>query len=925
MEKLERRLGLGGVVAISISAMLGSGIFVLPGLAAGFTGASVFLAYLAAGLCVLPAALSKAELATAMPTSGGTYVYLDRTFGPLMGTISGLGLWLSLLLKSAFALLGFGAYLIVLADVPLRPMALALLGVVVVLNMRGVKKVGQAQIVVVGISLAGLGALTIMGATKFDPSRLEPLFSDGTGGFLLAVSFVFVSFAGVTKVAAIAEEVRDPERNLPAGILLSLAIVTFLYGTTAFVLVGVLPMDEFTKDLSPVYSLAKTLGGTWFGVPAAILGVLTMTSMANAGLLAASRFPFAMSRDALLPAQLSKLHPKFLTPTASILVSGLIMSLVIGFLDVKGIAKMASVFMIAVYGAENLAVLVLREAGVAWYRPAYRSPLYPWTQVFGLFAAGGLLVVTGPLALTAGIIIAAPGALLWFLYGRRKSSRRGVIGLRGRRQDLLSDIQPARAVPEVELHGEARAVVALFGKERSPEMLVELAAALIDTGKIEVISVTEVPEQTTLDALAGDDPRITSVARRIMAMAEDEGLDVEFKSIYSRDLIETVYEVSDQLHCEWLVMQWEGRRQDALTIRNPLGWLKDHVSCNLAIFSDAGVRYIRNVLALPKPGSHDTLVASVADHLARLNKGDLTFAQYLPPGVSDEQRAASSSYLEQMRELTTGDSRIEIIEGKSAPLAIGETSIGYDLIVTVEPPGGNVWSRLPGRREEQVTERAACSVLRVQSPQADTHAPFALTRSSDEKSSELDVVLGFLRPELAAARLPKMRKEALFEQFARTFAEAIPDLEAADIVASLREREREQNTAVGHGVALPHATVPVTSTLLGVFTTEEAIDYKAPDGEPVDVFFVTLGPPAERQTHLVVLAAIAKLVLKTGVTGALRRAETDQALREALFAAARELEGEAATAEREPVVAPPASLAADDAPAGEVAKDPPAE
>lgn len=109
MKALERRLGLSSVVAISISSMLGSGIFVLPGLAFLETGPSLWMAYLFSALCVLPAALSKSELATAMPTSGGTYVYLERTFGPLAGTIAGLGLWLSLLLKSAFALVGFDA------------------------------------------------------------------------------------------------------------------------------------------------------------------------------------------------------------------------------------------------------------------------------------------------------------------------------------------------------------------------------------------------------------------------------------------------------------------------------------------------------------------------------------------------------------------------------------------------------------------------------------------------------------------------------------------------------------------------------------------------------------------------------------------------------------------------------------------------
>ncbi|MFT5433189.1 MAG: APA family basic amino acid/polyamine antiporter, partial [Myxococcota bacterium] len=143
MKTLERRLGLTAVLAISMSAMLGSGLFVLPGLAAAKTGPSIWLAYLVAGLCVLPAALSKAELATAMPTSGGTYVYLDRAFGPLAGTVSGLGLWASLLLKSAFALVGFGAYLSVLADVPLKITALCLLVVVLFINISGATAVGK--------------------------------------------------------------------------------------------------------------------------------------------------------------------------------------------------------------------------------------------------------------------------------------------------------------------------------------------------------------------------------------------------------------------------------------------------------------------------------------------------------------------------------------------------------------------------------------------------------------------------------------------------------------------------------------------------------------------------------------------------------------------------------------------------------------
>ena len=171
MKKLERTLSLPYVVAIAIGGMLGSGIFVLPGIAAAKTGPSIWMAYLVAGLCVLPAALSKSELATAMPTSGGTYIYLERVFGPLMGTIAGFGLWFSLLLKSSFALVGVSAYMYVLASVPLKLTSIILLTIIVGLNIMGVKKVGAAQLVIVTISLLCLVIAVVMGVRSRFSSR----------------------------------------------------------------------------------------------------------------------------------------------------------------------------------------------------------------------------------------------------------------------------------------------------------------------------------------------------------------------------------------------------------------------------------------------------------------------------------------------------------------------------------------------------------------------------------------------------------------------------------------------------------------------------------------------------------------------------------------------------------------------------------
>ena len=257
--------------------MLGSGIFVLPGLAAAKTGSSVWLAYLLAAVCILPAALSKSELATAMPSSGGTYVYIERAFGPFMGTVSGIGLWLSLLLKSSFALVGFGAYLSVIVNIEAgftKYVALVFLMLILLLNIFGVKKVGKVQIVIVTISLITLGLLLVFGLPQVTPVLLDPFLLDGNLGLASTVAFVYISYAGVTKVAAIAGEIKNPGINLPRAMLLSLVIMTTIYVFVAFVLVGNLPLDALRTDLRPIYTAAFLFGGKQIGYLAAMVGSL---------------------------------------------------------------------------------------------------------------------------------------------------------------------------------------------------------------------------------------------------------------------------------------------------------------------------------------------------------------------------------------------------------------------------------------------------------------------------------------------------------------------------------------------------------------------------------------------------------------------------------------------------------------------------
>jgi amino acid transporter/nucleotide-binding universal stress UspA family protein len=729
MKKLERSLSLPYVVAIGIGGMLGSGIFVLPGLAAAKTGPSVWIAYLLAAICVLPAALSKAELATSMPTSGGTYVYIERTFGPIFGTISGIGLWLSLLLKSSFALVGFGAYLLVLANVPLKATAISFLGLIMLLNIFGVKKVGKVQLFVVTLSVLGLLAVLFFGVPSIDPANLTPAFLNGNAGLVATTAFVFVSYAGVTKVAAIAEEIKDPNRNLPLAMLIALVLVSLIYVSVAFTLVGNIPIAELGKDIRPIYTLSEHLGGKIAGIAAAVLGVITLISMANSGVLAASRFPFAMSRDRLLPEALKKVHPKYLTPVATIVITCVAMAVVILTLDVEKIAKLASAFMVMMFISVNASVIVLRETGVQWYKPPFRSPLYPFVQLSGIVSGVILLIYLGLMPMLALLAISIIGALIFLFYGNKQSSRSGVLKQYGhrpalymlyKRKDAASktlainweDEKIKAANLDGALAENAPVVVPLFGKERSPEMLAEMGAALSKNSKTQVVNITEVPDQIMLDALLDDDKATTSLNRRIRAMAEDRSLDVDFDSAVTHELVETIHTISQQTHCRWLVMGWDGRAGEGIFVRNPIGWLVTHVDCNFALFKDRGVRYVRRILVAAHPNKNDLNFILYADRIARFHGAAVTLMRVVPEDISDADFEKIKTNSESLVAHFEAPAEMVLIKGKSPVSLVSEASAAFDLLITGTPREGS-WQRILFGNKDRFVESAVCSVLRL--------------------------------------------------------------------------------------------------------------------------------------------------------------------------------------------------------------------
>ena len=422
-KNLKRELGLFEVFCIASGAMISSGLFVLPGLAYAKTGSSVIISYLIASLLIVPTLLSKAELATAMPKAGGDYFFIDRSMGPGVGTVGGLASWFSLASKTAFALIGIGAFVQLfnpgLSDINMKLIAVIFCIIFTAINLFGVKHAGKTQVILVTGLISILVLYIIIGFFYIEPSRYQPFITHGFGPIFATAGFVFVSSMGLTKVCSVAEEVCKPKRNIPLGIFLAWGVVSALYLLVITVTVGLLEHKTLTSSLMPISKGAEVFMGDIGLIILGVAAVLAFITTANAGLLSSSRYPMALSKDQLLPGFFSKISKKG-TPIFSILFTSSFMISIIIFLDLEGLVKTASTLVLLLFIFVNLSLIMMRESKLRYYRPSFRSPFYPWVQIVGIIGYGFLLFEMGivPLVFVGCFILV--GFLWYWIYARDK-------------------------------------------------------------------------------------------------------------------------------------------------------------------------------------------------------------------------------------------------------------------------------------------------------------------------------------------------------------------------------------------------------------------------------------------------------------------------------------------------------------------------
>lgn len=415
---LKRELGLLGVFSIATGAMISSGLFVLPGMAYRIAGPAVIISYALASIMMIPVMLSKAELSTAMPRSGGSYFYVERSLGPLMGSIAGFANWMSIMLKATFALVGIGTLgVLFLPGIDLWAIKVfALLGLVVflLLNYFSTRKSGRVQIYLVMGLLAILVLYVGRGIGQVSETRYFPFLERGWRSIFTVSGMVFVSYGGLTKVVSMSEEVHNPTRNLPLGMILASLVVNALYVVVIFTTVGLVDGESLSNSLRPISLGAKSLVGPVGMILINVAAFLAFATTANSGIMSASRAPMAMSRDGLFPRVFSKVSKRSGTPQTAIVWTGVIMAFVIVFLDIETLIKTASTMMLLMFILVNISVIVMRGSGVQNYRPTFRAPLCPWLQIGSVVVYLFLIMEMGalPLLITGAFVLLS---LIWYL------------------------------------------------------------------------------------------------------------------------------------------------------------------------------------------------------------------------------------------------------------------------------------------------------------------------------------------------------------------------------------------------------------------------------------------------------------------------------------------------------------------------------
>jgi len=374
MPTLQRSLGLGHVIFFGVGSILGAGIYTLIGQVSGEAGNLTWLAFLIASFTAFLTAFSYAELSAAFPRSGGEYIYAQKAFGQRAGTGVGLLIALNGIISAATVSLGFAGYFTELVHLPLLPVALGIIGLLLLVNIRGIQASSTVNIALTVVEILGLVAVGIAAFPQVGKVDLLALPDGNVNGLFFAAALSFFAYMGFEDIVKLAEETRAPERNIPRALFLSNGIVLLIYVALAMLVVSAMPWQQLANEPAP---LAAIVEGRWGRTGLLVVGIAALFSTSNtllSNLLGSSRVLSFMGRELGSMRWLSRLSPRK-TPVAALVFIALVTSAFALIGDIAIVARIATVSIFLTFILVNLSAIMLRLRLPELARP-YRMPLH---------------------------------------------------------------------------------------------------------------------------------------------------------------------------------------------------------------------------------------------------------------------------------------------------------------------------------------------------------------------------------------------------------------------------------------------------------------------------------------------------------------------------------------------------------------------
>lgn len=721
--RLSREMSLMDATMIGVGAMIGAGIFVLIGIAAGVAGPALILTFALNGIVALLTAMSYAELGSCFHDAGGGYLWVKEGLPKWNGFLSGWMSWFAHAVACSLYALGFGAYFgYVFHEIgmslptwgflsPQKILAVSVAFVFAWVNYRGASETGKIgnlvtiTKVIILVVFVGFG-LELMFRTPDWPSHFEPFLAKGWGGVFQAMGLTFIAFQGFEVISQSSEEIENPRKNIPRAVFLSLAIVVPIYLLVAVVALGSVTPDGSTpwdylashKELALVEVSRQFFTGG--GVMILVGGLISTMSALNATIYSSSRVAFAMGRDRNFPAFFSKVSAKNFTPHWAILVSLFIIVLMSVSLPIEDVASAADIMFLLLFLQVNIAMIRLRKLRPDLDR-GFMVPLYPWLSIIGIVMLLFLALDMIQYSYKAWI-----AAATWILAGlvvyRGYASHREVL-----------HIQKVQSLERIEKQ-EYR-ILACLSSPRTAASLTHVALALAKKHQSEIVflNVVEVHEGQQLAAGIAEARADRPLLLEAETMAAEADVPARTIVRVSHRLSKGIVDTAREENCNFIVM---GRQQNpdffervfSSFIDTILYELPSEIAILHGAFRDGDVKKIVVPFGVD---IHSRLAMEFSSVLADYFNADLAVTVVFDPMMTKaEQEARLDRVYEEVRR-STPTASVEVIRRRSVLAAIVKKSKEADLMVMGGKTGDFIELLFGASLTRQITEQAGCPVL----------------------------------------------------------------------------------------------------------------------------------------------------------------------------------------------------------------------